>query len=80
MFPNPVNKNSIIQFELNYNSIIQFELFDPIGNSFGKYSNLFKKGNHSLKFFDYFSPLSPSIYFLKINSSNNIHTIKVILN
>ncbi|MAJ98045.1 MAG: hypothetical protein CMD07_02060 [Flavobacteriales bacterium] len=80
VFPNPVNKNSIIQFELNYDSIIQFELFNLIGNSFGKYKNLFQKGNHALKFFDYFSPLSPSIYFLKLNSSNNIHTIKVILN
>lgn len=77
VFPNPVNNEARISFNLNHTSFIKFELY----NALGKYVKFisdekFTAGINELSFSTV--NLSQGIYILKISIDGNVYTRRVV--
>ncbi|MCX7737729.1 MAG: aryl-sulfate sulfotransferase [Candidatus Kapabacteria bacterium] len=76
-FPNPSEKEANISFNLNKTDKVTIKLFDLLGNPvntvFDGYLNV---GYHNLHFETKF--LLPGVYQLKLQTSKEIHTVKII--
>ncbi len=77
VFPNPFVKNIYLEYYSTDTQFVYFKIFDIIGNIVYK-SNTQVFADIYNKFYIDLSNLKSGIYFLNINTNNNIYTKKII--
>lgn len=77
-YPNPFNPKTLIKFLISEYSYIEITVFDVLGGVIKTlYSNYINPGEHQIDFNG--SDLSTGVYFCRLQSSNFVKTIKMVL-
>ena len=80
VFPNPIDKDSKIVFELTEKAEVVFELYDIVGKQIAKYAKQSSEGYSELNFNRIFNrELTQGIYFMKAKIDGKTETIKLMV-
>jgi hypothetical protein len=77
IYPNPITDNSIISFDLTQNTNVKLSVYNMNGQLMNVLlDKTMGKGNHQI---NWTSKINPGVYLLKLETSNTIETIKVVI-
>ena len=79
IFPNPVNKESILVFDLSKTSEVELSLSNVLGQKLTFYKNNFIAGPYDLNVNELFkTDLQQGIYFLSVTINGISETLKLV--
>jgi PKD repeat protein len=81
IYPNPLNEESLLNFDINIRSKVTLELLNVLGQNIADFEQIYMTGPYSIPLGDLLKQnIHSGIYFLKVSINGKTETIKLIKN
>ena len=79
IYPNPVDEETSLVFDLNKSTEVEFSLVNLLGQTMEKYKTNFPEGQHNILFSKIFkSDITSGVYFLSVKMNGKSETLKLL--